>query len=521
MSIWDGIWREIHDDQTLWVIAGFVLVMVAVKTLAREERGRLRPTLILICLHLVLLPIVGWGRASHPEWLIDVRIPALVFEILAIVGMAGTLLFGLILPRMHLRVPRILRDVIMAVAAIVAIIVVINRVGINVSGLITTSAVLTAVIGFSLQDTFGNIMGGLALQMDNSIEVGDWVKVGDLRGQVREIRWRYTSIETRNWETVFIPNAQLMRGQVIVEGRRAGRPTQHRRWIYFNVDFRYQPSDVIRVVTEAVTAAPIERVAADPRPSCVLMDLTESYGRYAIRYWLTDLLVDDATDSVLRTRLYFALKRAGIPLSMPAHAVFLTEDNPERKQEKTREDRERRLRALSHVDLFESLSSQDRTKLAEGLRYAPFTAGEAMTRQGAEGHWLYMIIEGEAAVRISLDGVEKEVAKLQGGQFFGEMSLMTGARRTATVVAVTDVECYRLDKAAFQEIIKDRPEMAEELAEILANRRAGLTHVKDDLDKDAVARRLAADKSDILGKIRDFFSLGDAGDTVNRRSRRR
>src|SRR5512138_2481812 len=74
-----------------------------------------------------------------------------------------------------------------------------------------------------------------------------------------------------------------------------------------------------------------------------------------------------------------------------------------------------------------------------GAAYTPFARGEAMTRQGAEAHWLYMLIAGEGAVRVSKDGVEREVARLHAGSFFGEMSLLTGARRTATVVAVTDV----------------------------------------------------------------------------------
>src|SRR5262249_5033754 len=159
------------------------------------------------------------------------------------------------------------------------------------------------------------------------------VKVGDVRGRVAEIRWRYTAIETRNWETVIVPNGVLMKGQVVVEGRRSGQPVQLRRWLYFNVDFRYAPTDVIAAVNEAITAAPIERVAIHPSPNCVLMDLAESWGRYAVRYWLTDLAVDDPTDSAVRARIYFALKRAGIPLSMPAHAVFVTEENVERKQE--------------------------------------------------------------------------------------------------------------------------------------------------------------------------------------------
>jgi small-conductance mechanosensitive channel/CRP-like cAMP-binding protein len=496
------------DNLSFALVAALVVVALLLQTAPREERRRLRGMVVLVALNLVLVPVLV-GIDPRSGWYNDVRLAAWVLAVLAFVGMAGALVFAVTLPRLGLRTPHIVRDVISAVAAAIALIAVANRLGFPLSGVITTSAILTAVLGFSMQDTLGNVMGGLALQMDNSLSVGDWIKVGDLRGRVVEIRWRYTAIETRNWETVIVPNSMLVKGQVIVEGRRSGQPVQLRRWVYFNVDFRYPPSDVIAAVGEALTAAPIERVAAHPEPNCVLMDLAESYGRYAARYWLTDLVADDLTDSAVRARVYFALKRAGIPLSMPAHAVFVTEENVERKQEKNRLDRERRLRAVGHVDLFDSLDDATRDRLAERLRYAPFTRGEAMTRQGAEGHWLYMIVAGEAAVHVAADGAEKEIARLKAGQFFGEMSLMTGARRTATVIAVSDVECYRLDKVAFQDILHERPEIAESVAAILASRKAGLNAALEGLDHDARERRMADERRAILHKIRDFFGLSD------------
>ncbi len=109
--------------------------------------------------------------------------------------------------------------------------------------------------------------GGLALQLDNSIEAGDWVKVGDLAGKVLEIRWRYTAVETRNWETVLVPNSVMMKNQVLVLGRRKGQPTQLRRWVYFNVDYRFQPSDVIEAVTRGARRPSWKGWRATRRPT--------------------------------------------------------------------------------------------------------------------------------------------------------------------------------------------------------------------------------------------------------------
>src|SRR5262249_60783989 len=133
-----------------------------------------------------------WRRADRSHgWYNDVRMAAAIFAVLAAAGLFGSVVFGMVLPRAGVRAPRILRDVIAAAVGIVAIIVIANKLGFPLSGVITTSAVLTAVIGFSLQDTLGDVMGGLALQLDNSISVGDRGKGGDVRGRVAAIRVAY------------------------------------------------------------------------------------------------------------------------------------------------------------------------------------------------------------------------------------------------------------------------------------------------------------------------------------------
>lgn len=123
------------------------------------------------------------------------------------------------------------------------------------------------------------------------------------------------------------------------------------------------------------------------------------------------------------------------------------------------------------------------------MKYAPFARGEAMTRQGSEAHWLYLLEEGRASVKVS-DGVtEREVAKLSDGSFFGEMSLLTGEPRSATVIAETDVECFRLDKVTFQWVIEKRPEVMEQVATLLAKRRVELQAVREGLDAETAKAR--------------------------------
>lgn len=434
---------------------------------------------------------------------------ALLLQGIAFVGIASSFIFDILLAAVRLRPPRILRDLILAFAYIVVAITSLSIIHVDVAGIVATSAVITAVIGLSFQDTLGNMMGGMALQMERAIGVGDWIRVDEREGLVKEIRWRHTSIETRNWDTVVIPNSVLMKSQVLVLGRRAGAPRQHRQWVHFNVDFRYSPTDVIDAVQSALRAEPIQNIAPSPQPDCVVMDFKESYSHYAVRYWLTDLAADDPTNSVVRTRIYFALRRVDIPFSIPAHSIFVTDDDASRRKRKSDEEVIDRTDAIRKLELFATLTDEERHKLASGLKYTPFVRGEAMTRQGAEAHWLYLIIKGNAEVRVSVDGGKssERVATLNAGDFFGEMGLMTGAPRTATVVALSDVECYRLDKESFQATLKSRPEIAEDISNILARRRVELEATREGLTDDIKKIRMQHHQSDLLRRIQNFFTL--------------
>lgn len=505
-SVLPAALHEAYEHRSLAVTAAVLLVGGATRYIAPEEARRLRGARILLYLHLGLLPFAGAARATPESLYRELHFAARLTSALALITVCGSVLFAVVLPRLRVPTPRILREVSVAGASLAALFVLAARAGFSLSGLIATSTVVTAVIGLSFQDTLGNVMAGLVLQLDRSLAVGDWVKAGDQVGKVREVRWRFTTIETRNGETVVLPNSVLVRNPFALLGRREGQPLQWRRWIWFNVDFRYAPAEVLEAVQTAL-AGSIPNVSASPAPDCILMDLHESYARYAVRYWLTDLQVDDPTDSVVRTRVFYGLKRAGIPLSLPAHAVFLTEESRERKAEKLDTEMSRRLEALSRVDLFEKLSPEDHAFLAGNLRDAPFARGEVMTRQGAEAHWLYLIIEGEASVHVAEEGMTREVARLAAGDFFGEMGLMTGAPRSATVIAESPVRCYRLDRSAFQEIVRRRPEVAEHVAEILASRRSAVEAARAGLDAAAAENRRLARKADLLQSIRGFFGV--------------
>jgi CRP-like cAMP-binding protein len=190
--------------------------------------------------------------------------------------------------------------------------------------------------------------------------------------------------------------------------------------------------------------------------------------------------------------------------------VFLTPETPERELRKTDREVAQRLRALGNVDVFAGLSPELQRALADQLELAPFAKGEAVTREGESGNdGLYIIVEGEAAVRIGKGHDARDVARLHTGEFFGEMSLMTGESRTATVVAATDLVCYRMNKAAFETVLRETPAMADQIAEVLATRKSALVAARDEHEADRKSRMESA-KRDFASRIRGFFGLDAA-----------
>ncbi|HEX2873977.1 MAG TPA: mechanosensitive ion channel family protein [Polyangiaceae bacterium] len=498
----------------LAIFAAVIIALAAVTRLVPgASRRRLRRSVLLYALHVVaVLAGMAIRSAGQTEIAAGFDLANGLLSVLLVINLSALGLFDLLLPLARLDFPDILHDLAVGAAYLVAAGWLMHRAGVNLTSIIATSAVVTAVIGLSLQATLGNIVGGLALQVDDSIQEGDWIEFENKQqGQVKQIRWRHTVIETRDFDTLIVPNGQLMSQTLKVLGKRNGQSAHHRMWVYFCVDFRFSPGDVISVVNTALASAPIPGVAPNPVAHAICMDLArdnrDGYAIYAVRYWLADLARDDPTSSDVRERIFSALRRASIPLAIPAAALFMSEESSERTERKEARDVEAKLRALSNIDLFGHLDDGERGALARAARATPFGRAEVITRQGAKANWLYVLSKGEVEVRIASPEGDKRVAVLKAPSFFGEMALMTGQPREATVVALTEVECLRIDKADFQGILQRRPTIAEHISEILATRRVELDAAREGFDPEAHSQRLSRENVRILRGIKDFFGL--------------
>jgi small-conductance mechanosensitive channel len=461
------------ETSALGLIVVALILTVALLRARPHERTEYFNTLWLFLFAVIAEQLAAFFEAPQAHTIFR------VITAIALIRMSGFAFFRLVLPLVGRRPPRIVEDLAIVALYVVYGFVQLRGAGLDISSLVTTSAILTAVIAFAMQDTLGNVLGGLAVQLDNSVQVGDWIKLEHVAGRVVDIRWRSTLIETTNWETVVVPNSLLMKSSVWILGRREGMPRQWRRLLNFMVDPGVPPARVISTVEDEMRELAIPNVARAPAARCVLMGFEEGNLRYQLRYFLTELAEDDGTDSMVRVHLFATLQRAGIRIAEPQHTIHAVQRDEAHAETVRRRELTRRLQALNAIGIFAALSENERAEIAERLQYAPFARGDVITKQGHAAHWLYVVAYGEAEVVYEPpQGTPQVIGKVHAGEIFGEMALLSGEARTATVVAKTDVECYRLDRASFQELLSSRPEIAEEIRRVMGPRRTDLDHAR-------------------------------------------
>lgn len=493
-------------SEVAWLTVLALILAIALMRFRPAERA-----VYLNTLWVFLLGVIGQAGAIALDAMVPgaasvVQTISRLVAAIALIRLVGFAAFRLFLPLAGREWPRIVEDVVILVLYVIYGFVQLRAAGVDLSSIVTTSAILTAVIAFAMQDTLGNLLGGLAIQIDNTVQVGDWVSIDGLQGQVRDIRWRSTLIETRTWETIVIPNSAIMKGRVAILGKREGQARQWRRSLRFMVDPRVPPARVIAMVNEEMRDVPIANVARTPGPNTVLHGFVLGNLEYELRYFLTDLLEDEMTDSMVRVHLFASLQRAGIRIAEEQRTVHAVSRDEAHADAVRKREIQRRLEMLRGVDLFTVLSEDELNELADRLQYAPFARGDVITKQGNIPHWLYIVAFGEVEVRYEPPhGAPQLISTLRAGQFFGEMALLTGDARSATVIAKSDVECYRLDGKAFQGLLLRRPEIADGMSRVIAARRPDLEKVRE-----AFATQpgpAPTEQFDLLGRIRRFFGL--------------
>ena len=365
---------------------------------------------------------------------------------------------------------------------------------VDLGALFTTSALFGVILGLALQDTLGNFFSGISLQADRPFQVGDVITVGisQITGVVEEITWRAIKIRTFQNHIVVVSNSTAAKESIEV----CPRDNLNARLIFFNTLYTDSPAKTIHAVREAVRDA--DNVSQKITPIVRIRNLGDNGPDYEVKYWLDDYAKYNDTDALVRQRIWYAFRRAGLNFAYPTRTLFVDRSAKQGIREAVDEAI---IERLSAVDVFEPLSSEETAMLAHAAAVHVFAPEETVIRAGEPGSSMFVIHRGKVSVQINDNGRPRTVATLAEGAFFGEMALFTGEPRSANIVADEETEVLEIGHDAMKHVFETNPALVESLSHIIAERRQALT---DSEEAEAIGSN---EPAGILSAIKRFFHL--------------
>jgi CRP-like cAMP-binding protein len=160
---------------------------------------------------------------------------------------------------------------------------------------------------------------------------------------------------------------------------------------------------------------------------------------------------------------------------------------------------------LRTIDFLAGLDPKQIDVVAQGARVEQFLSGERVVQQDEPGDELYIILSGRADVQIEQNGLHSVVNHLSPGQFFGEMSLLTGEPRSATVVATSCLRVIVVGKESLIRVAKEDHRVIEQIGETVARRHASMAAAKRQLSQDAAMAAGLMQARSLIERIQNFF----------------
>jgi small-conductance mechanosensitive channel/CRP-like cAMP-binding protein len=366
------------------------------------------------------------------------------------------------------------------------------------TGLLATSGIAAILIGLAGQNLLGGIIAGVSLQISRPYKVGDWLQVSDRFAEVMEINWRSTRLRTNDNIYLDIPNNEIVR-QTIVN---LHYPTElHAIRVRVGIDYNTPPNRVKDALFHASSSA---GVLAQPPEKVFLVDFADHAMTYEVKFYMANHSRINELNDAVRTNIWYELKRQRIRIPYPVRTLQL-----ERRVPRAAGDDQEEARVILRSDpLFQCLSEEQLDTIVKQSRLDHFGRGERVIEEGAEGDSMFVLLRGAAQVLVAKNGSIIPVATLNSGECFGEMSLLTGERRSATVRAKGDCYVMEISKPVMAEIIRESPDCLRQLSEILARRKMEtegvLREAMGSEEQEAKEREYSAT---FLMRLRHFFAL--------------
>jgi small-conductance mechanosensitive channel/CRP-like cAMP-binding protein len=484
----------LQSHALLAACAGLVVSLVGLQALSSDTQFRkdLRGSATLFLAYLVLRTVDIYEGERLPDGLHKtLELAWMLALVFGFIRLTVALVLKLVRSRSR-PAPKILRDVLDVTLYVVATLVVVQReFDLNLSSLLAGSAIISVVIGLALQETLGNLFAGLAIQLERPFQVGDTIAVGEqVFGRIVQIGWRATRVENKRREIISLPNTTFSKQGVrnFSRGDAVGVDT------FIGLSYETPPNRVKGIIRQTLAEVPL--ILAEPWAKVRVVAYEESHIKYRVRFYVADIRRASSVRDDVLSRLWYRLRREGIEVPYAqrvVHVRFKDEAGaefpiPERQA------------LLENVELFRVLGATEREQLAHEMVPRRFGRGEKIITEGDPGQTFYVVGSGSVSI---LTGRGVEVTRLGPGKYFGEMSLLTGEPRSATVVAAEDALLFELDRPTFGQLFDEQPALAGLLSEALAERRGQLRAVAEANGP----RSQVPEARHILDRLRSIFGL--------------
>jgi small-conductance mechanosensitive channel len=368
--------------------------------------------------------------------------------------------------------PKILRDLgALTIGAALTLIVLQRAADINVVGLVTTSAILTAVIGLAAQEALKDLFAGIMLRVDSPFEEGDYLELGDdVNGWVVSLTLLSTRLRHVHGALITLPNSMMWQKNM----RRFSPKGPIARELHINLDRELPPNQATELLLKVAESCP--SVLKNPAPEAIVYAYHDYANTYELEVWQedpTDLGYDELRGEVL-SQIWYALERIEqrVPYPITEFKRRLGSSGPESP---VKYDLQDRIAILAKSPLFGQLTESQLGGISKLTRCIRFGQGERIIVEGDEGNTLYQIVSGEVAVIKKMqDGELRELARLSAPAIVGEMSVFNEEPRSATIEALGSCVVLEVERDDLRPLLQNEPKVLEMLAAVISQRRAEL-----------------------------------------------
>jgi small-conductance mechanosensitive channel/CRP-like cAMP-binding protein len=498
-------------DADMWMvltkIAGtavlLIVIVVGLSALARTRHRTLSPTIVLVAgVAFVLIGVrvvVGAGLLPAPSprmsaVLVGASWFSTTFLVLKILDF---LVIGeYLIDRHGVYLPDVVRVLIVGVGLFAAGLVILDvLLDINPVALVALPTVMTAIVGVALRDTLVRFFSGIAL--GKIVRIGDWVSVLDREGIVTGISFSHITLMTREQTQVTLPNDTVVHSTVT----NYSRTPVHVCCLFVDALADVPPGKVSPVLVDA--AKSVKGVLADPGPLVQVKAFKESSVQYQLKFAIADYGQAHTLESVVRTYVWNAFRREGIQI--PSSQLVVHMDKGEASGAEVWLDEDEIVSHIREVDIFSILLPEQVTLLARSAKELHFLPGERLVRQGDLGEELFIILQGIVDVHVEVGGLSKVVNTLHQGQFFGEMSLLTGEPRSTTVVAQTPVRVLMIGKQSLSCSIEGNTELIHKIGALVVDRQLRSQAAREELNRERTNRDVTPETRSLIVKIQKFL----------------